>query len=221
MPCKQLPHLINKIHYLTYMFTPFSDSKYSHAEQQCCACQETRLHTLRLCNPSPLIRRDKVHSLDHTVCAAPSPNPSGPPQHKQKQTEEFSSQHVILHAAPNRRNKFRTMVQQSQSPWIRICLDVTCPHACLDYRYDLFKCLCLKILHRQYIFMQSCLQWAVRIAERNRSMPPLCPHTNMQAGWRVKALDERNLSVQLSERKDTLTHTVSHCELAQGCALNW
>lgn len=31
---------------------------------------------------------------------------------------------------------------------------------------------------------------------------------------------ERNLSVQLSERKGTLTHTVSDCELAQGCALH-
>lgn len=31
---------------------------------------------------------------------------------------------------------------------------------------------------------------------------------------------QRNLNVQLSERKGTLTHTVSDCELAQGCTLH-
>lgn len=91
-------------------------NKYSHVDQQSYACQETKLHTLGLCNPSPLIRRDKAHSLDRAVNAALSPNPSGPLQNKQKQTEEFSSQHVILHAAPNRRNKFSTTLQQSQLP---------------------------------------------------------------------------------------------------------
>lgn len=43
--------------------------------------------------------KKKAQSLEAVVMNALSLNPSGPPQYKQTQTEEFTSQHVILHRA--------------------------------------------------------------------------------------------------------------------------
>lgn len=50
-------------------------------------------------------------SLAKELHLANNVHPSGPQQYKQNQTEEFGSQHVILLAAHDHSNKFRTMSQ--------------------------------------------------------------------------------------------------------------
>lgn len=92
--------------------------------------------------PHPWSEEIKCIHLIVLFYESPSPNPRGPLQHKQNQTEEFSSQHVILHGALTHRNKFGTTLQQSQSPWIKICLGFAYPYAYLR-GFFLSKWLCL------------------------------------------------------------------------------